>query len=487
MSGLKVAVVHYHFRRGGVTRVIQNAVRALAGRGTRMVVLVGEAPPEPTEYVHTLGGLGYADHPSISGGELSTSLKRVASEALGGPPDLWHVHNHSLGKNPALPEALYALACEREPLLLQVHDFAEDGRPAEYRRLKNRLGGKGAASMSAKLYPQAPQVHYAALNQRDLGFLAAAGVDPSRCHLLANAVDGEVSGADARQSASESSDHRLFLYPTRAIRRKNLGEFLLWAAVAEADETFGTTLAPQNPVHLPVYRRWQAFARRLELPVEFGLGSTTSLSFPELIASAHRLVTTSVAEGFGMAFLEPWLFRRAVLGRDLPEITDDFTREGVDLSALYSRVGVPSSWIDETGFRARIAEGLATTWRAYGRELRDDSVDRAFHSTVEGGRIDFGRLDEPLQEEVILRLVEAPSARTEMSPERLEGPTDLSTTIERNEEAVRRQFGLEAYGEHLERIYHQIVQSPRDAPAPLRVDILLDQFLAPERFCLLRT
>ncbi len=211
MSSLNVAVVHYHFRRGGVTRVIENAVRSLAGSDTNVAVLVGEEPPEPVESVHTVGGLGYADHlGSISGRELADSLRRVATKALGRAPDLWHVHNHSLGKNPSLPEALHHLACEREALLLQVHDFAEDGRPGEYRLLKERLGGSGADSMSEKLYPQAPQVHYAALNRRDHGFLTAAGVDRSRLHLLPNAVADDTSPASVGHDTSPAAGPDLY-------------------------------------------------------------------------------------------------------------------------------------------------------------------------------------------------------------------------------------------------------------------------------------
>ena len=37
--------------------------------------------------------------------------------------------------------------------------------------------------------------------------------------------------------------------------------------------------------------------------------------FAALLASAHALVTTSVAEGFGLAFLEPWLMGRPLAGR----------------------------------------------------------------------------------------------------------------------------------------------------------------------------
>ena len=43
MSRLAVAVLHYHLRPGGVTRVIERAVEALDGN-VDLLVLTGEAP-----------------------------------------------------------------------------------------------------------------------------------------------------------------------------------------------------------------------------------------------------------------------------------------------------------------------------------------------------------------------------------------------------------------------------------------------------------
>ena len=37
------------------------------------------------------------------------------ADALGQLPDLWHVHNHSLGKNPGLTQAIAQLAKEESP------------------------------------------------------------------------------------------------------------------------------------------------------------------------------------------------------------------------------------------------------------------------------------------------------------------------------------------------------------------------------------
>ncbi len=68
------------------------------------------------------------------------------------------------------------------------------------------------------------------------------------------------------------------------------------------------TLAPKNPEVKPIYDAWAAFAKELGLNVEFDAGAKSS--FEEMVANADALITTSIAEGFGLAFLEPWLASR---------------------------------------------------------------------------------------------------------------------------------------------------------------------------------
>ena len=87
----------------------------------------------------------------------------------------------------------------------------------------------------------------------------------------------------------EPEEGRLFLYPTRAIRRKNIGEFLLWSALAENGDRFAVTLAPKNPIFKPVYENWVEFAATLGLPVEFDYAKKTNLPFYALLRrAAHR-------------------------------------------------------------------------------------------------------------------------------------------------------------------------------------------------------
>ena len=376
---MRIAIVHFHLQTGGVTRVIQHACTALAAAGHRVLVLSGEPPQHADAFagqVEVIRALGYEERREPLGADaLRQAMEQAARRALAGAPDLWHVHNHCLGKNLALPGAILGLAEAGHRLLLQPHDFAEDGRPALYRRMLATLGDQDGAALSRQLYPLAPQVHYAALNARDHRFLAAAGVPDQQLHRLPNAVSLAVepkaqASRDRRLCPTTSGlDHRRWLYPTRAIRRKNLGELLLWAALAGPEERFATTLAPLNPHEQPIYRRWAALAQELDLPVDLELGARGH-DFSALLASSHAMITTSITEGFGLAFLEPWLVGRPLAGRDLPEITADFRADGLDLNGLYQRLPVPLDWLHAPALRQRLDAALAATASAYGARAR---------------------------------------------------------------------------------------------------------------------
>jgi glycosyltransferase involved in cell wall biosynthesis len=486
---MQIAILHYHLQTGGVTRVIEQTCRALLDGGHRVVVISGEPPaaglPDGTRFA-LVRGLTYEERrPRLDGAALADALVAAAREALGTDPDLWHVHNHCLGKNLALPHAVGILIRQGRHLLLQPHDFAEDGRPALYQRLLARAAGGDVARLSALLYPLAPQVHYAVLNGRDRGFLASTGVPADRLHLLPNPVS-----ADRPNRPSESLRHpfgkrRLWLYPTRAIRRKNLGELLLWAAVTDGDDLFATTRAPENPQERPRYEAWARLTEELRLPVELAIGERTT-DFPALLASAHALVSTSIAEGFGLAFLEPWLLDRPLAGRDLPEITIDFRAAGVDLAGLYERLMVPLDWIDQARLRQTLERTLDAVMRAYGRKLVTNAGERLWHALTEDGQIDFGRLDEPAQAQVIRRLHASPTLRGTVAPAVLGAADD--DVIESNRQVVQQVYSRSGYGSRLQAIYQRLLaETPTATPAAADAGALLDCFLQPERLYLLRS
>jgi glycosyltransferase involved in cell wall biosynthesis len=461
---MNVAVVHYHARPGGVTRVVERAVESL-GERAHCLFFTGEAARGDTplqKKIRTVPNLGYSTEQKFQPLEL---LKR-ARGTFGGEPDVWHIHNHSLGKNPALTQEVSNLAMAGQKILLQIHDFAEDGRPDNYTNL-----GK----LKERLYPVAPHIHYAALNNRDFNFLKAAGIPEENLHLLPNAVS-----AFGNLKLETQNPEPFYVYPCRAIRRKNIGELLLWSA-AMPDAKFAVTLAPKNPDVKPIYDAWVAFAAELGLNVEFDAGANTP--FEEMIAKADALITTSIAEGFGLAFLEPWLAGKPLVGRNLPEITADFERHGLDLSALYNRLGVPltsKAWNIGGEFFQTLETQMRAAAEAYGRDWSDERFDAARSELVQNGTVDFGILDEELQRVIIRAAKEDPSMFGD-------GLGDASAQVAGNRAVVEQAYSPEAYGDHLASIYHELQKTKPGSVRYADGGKLLDEFLNPARFNLLRT
>ncbi|MEK9633607.1 MAG: hypothetical protein VW622_07190, partial [Opitutae bacterium] len=163
---MKVAIVHYHLEPGGVTRVIENTLEALtaSGHDVETVVLTGRKyAGDRIPNTQLTEGLDYATpEQTISPELLVERMKECAQSSLGGMPDLWHIHNHSLGKNPSLTKACALLAQKGEFMLLHPHDFAEDGRADNFKALNQ---------VYEYAYPACARIRYAALNNRDRLFL----------------------------------------------------------------------------------------------------------------------------------------------------------------------------------------------------------------------------------------------------------------------------------------------------------------------------
>ncbi len=493
MSRISVAVIHYHLQPGGVTRVIERAIESL-GDSVDVAIFSGETFP----------ALGYSDSPPDDIEKQADGLRRLATERLGREPDIWHIHNHSLGKNSFTPRLVQHLARAGCRLLLQPHDFAEDGRPENYRLLKDQLGDE----LNDTLYPLAEHVWYAPINYRDKAFLEEIGLP--HVHELPNAVTphpapespisppASLEGTEFTEtlplysSVVKRESARTIVYPARAIRRKNMGEFLLWSLLAPEGYLFQSTLEPQNPVWLDYYNEWVEFAQEQSLPVEFNAGRKHD--FGELVQNAEALISTSIAEGFGLAFLEPWLERKMLVGRKLPEITSDFETEGLDLSPLYDALPVPLKWAGEAQFFQTLEAAMRKSYESYAREWDPALFEQAIGALAVDGKVDFGILDESLQRNVIRHLVEHPEDRNQFPPfpVRLrhgEGgsPPPSLPLIEHNLQVVLDRYGLAAYGERLVDIYQKLAATEPGAVKSANAAGLLDQFLQPNRFNLLRT
>lgn len=516
---MNIAIVHYHLNRGGVTQVITNHLHSLAARtaadGHRIAVFFGgrkQGWPESIAQdlpnielsLHCVSGLDYdEDNATPQPRQLAAALQNAFVEAGLTPENsVIHFHNHNLGKNVSVPGAVLELAREGYRLLLQIHDFAEDFRPQNYRRLVESLEGGGNDRLPAQLYSQARQIHYAVLNRRDLDILAAAGVASDRLHLLPNPVFdlGELPGRPlCREKLSAafgiSRDARLLLYPVRGIRRKNVGEALLWSLLAGDAVQVGLTLAPINPVEQRVYHRWRDLARRLSLPCTFGLGEAGGLGFKENLAAADAILTTSVAEGFGMVFAEAWLAGRMLVGRDLPDITRDFVDAGLRLDGLRPRVDVPLAAVQEGKLRDALISVYQRVIQEYGCPPRTRTqLEEIAGQTMMDGTVDFAKLPSTLQRLVLEKASHESEVRNqiiELNPwiDEVMRIRDQSREmlIGHNAAIVRSAYSLFACGQRLADLYGRVAASGHTAPhAPERGGAVLEAFLDLPRLCPIR-
>ena len=475
---MKVAVVHYHLEPGGVTRVIENTLDAFEKYPGKPHFVVLSGRPyfgQKIKEVAVVEGLDYSDvSHATDPSHLRECLEKAAREALGSSPELWHVHNHSLGKNPALPEAVYQLAERGNPLLLHIHDFAEDGRPGNYRAL---------SAVRNRLYPGGSHIRYAALNRRDHNFLTDLSSDHPAPILLPNAIPEPVH--DRTPCDKVDLPEQLHLYPVRAVRRKNLGELALLAA-AHPDLHFANSLGPTNPAFRPQYENWKMFSAELDLPLTFGIGENSDLSFSEIVNGSEAVVSTSVAEGFGLGFLEPWTFGKKLFGRNIPEVTKDFAALGLELDHLYSRMELPRKLLSEQKLESRIALAMKKLYAEYESPLPENALNLAKSSICRDEQIDFGRLDESFQEILIASVADSPDLASKIRVQANLG--NLSNrTIEANATAVLENFSQYAYADRLWTIYNELASSKDDTVQNLNGKIILKHFLNPERINFMRT
>ncbi len=480
----KVAIVHYHLRRGGVTRVIYAARKALENRGYEVVILSGEPPLSDAnaEGVKVVQALNYRrTGSSVIAESLMEALKRAAIEQLGSLPDVWHFHNPNLAKNVMIPTVVRQLAEEKHRIVLQLHDFAEDGRPGNYSAQRSYFDSE--SNFEKTLYPTAKQIHYATINLRDHDFLKAAGIPGSNLHVLPNAITE--LGVTTKPEDRPFSKNKLFaLYPTRGIRRKNIGELLLLALFYGDRVDFATTLRPENPEWKAVHEEWERVAKVMGLPITFGIAEDEGYDFYDLLGWSDFVVTTSVGEGFGLAFLEPWIVGKCVIGRDLPEITRDIRDNGVRLETLYRRIGLPVDWFDEAELRNEIESMLRRSYLAYDCRLPRGAVKTVWKAWVEDDRVDFGVLNEKMQMEMLRKLEKNPELLDQVGIPAL-SLSSYAEVIQRGEE-VRDAYSLDIYGEKLDRLYHLVGASSAGKVKHLSTKKVLDQFLSPDRLNLLR-
>jgi len=459
---MRVAFLHYHLKTGGVTSVIKQQVAAL-NESCEILVLTGNPASTllPCQVVE-ISGLDYGptDTPPVRPKVIAQQILKTLADIWPAGCDVLHIHNPTLAKNRTLLPCIQLLQSSGIKLFLQIHDFAEDGRPYAYSR---------------EAYPS--DCHYGVINVRDAEVLQLAGLSPSGVHLLPNAIQ-------PLPVVKKTFSERFVLYPVRAIRRKNIGEALLLSLYLKPGRFLYVTQPPNSPTDIKSYLDWRSFVKNHGLNVRFDMGKKHD--FLALAGAASTMITTSITEGFGFSFLEPWTAKKMLWGRRLGAICRDFEANGLCLGTLYDRVEIPLDWFDSKGFLEAWCAAALQADEIFGYVKPPGEVRQLAQSMIHKGVVDFGVLNETYQRQVLEYLITHPDARQDlawMTPQ-LTAPAQDKEMIEHNHQVVRRHYDPKKYAGRLLAVYQKVVKNSVchriDKPS------LLDAFFDLNHFSLLK-
>jgi hypothetical protein len=463
---MKIAFIHYHLKTGGVTTVLRQQVEAIKD-DCEVLVFTGTPPdqPFPADTI-TIKGLGYdvfCPNPPAPEDIAASIIKAIVSK-FGGQCSVLHIHNPTLVKNKHFLSILKCLQQYNVRLFLQIHDFAEDGRPLSY---------------YSDEYPS--DCHYGVINSRDFGLLLKAGLKTDGLHKIFNIVK------EFDLKPSDRSAQPRVLYPIRAIRRKNIGEAILLSLFFQKGESLVITLPPNSPVDINSYKGWKSFVERNALKVEFDAG--LAHDFSDLVQTSVSLITTSITEGFGFSFIEPWLANKLVWGRRLAGICVDFERNGVRLEHMYEKLRVPISWVGEKDFFLKWHACILKICELLEFPMDTGRIQNAFSTIRDDGTIDFGLLDEAFQKKIILHTLSHEYALKTLirlnpflsAPGYVANPDLL---IKHNRLAVKKNYNLALYRERLLEIYSRVANV--SVNQHLDKSTILSHFLNLNKFSLLK-
>ncbi len=465
---MKIVYIHYHLKRGGVTTVIKQQVEAVK-KSCSVLILTGEKSDIKIDTeVKVIDGLGY-DNTDIENKNPESIAANIIKTIYGkwhDGCDIIHIHNSILAKNRNFLKIIDALKQYNIPLFLQIHDFAEDGRPNAY-FLKEEY---------------TKDCHYGVINTRDYKILKDAGLKNEGLHLLENMV----SPLDC--SCGGKIPENFVLYPVRAIRRKNIGEAILLSLYFIDNTSLKITLPPGSPADIVSHNNWKKFARKNKLDVVFE--ASLLQNYLDLVKSAKFIITTSITEGFGFVFLEPYTADKIVKGRKLNDICCDFEKKGILLNSMYNSLIVPLTLAEKEKFYKRWEKTILKSYACFNRFIEKKEIKEKFRKVISDFHyIDFGMLHEENQKQVLSKIISDDKYRQDvlsLNPflSEINNTSVYKKNICINKQKVLSNYNIDIYSDKLRNIYDKVINIK--VCHKIDKNSLLNKFLDLERFSLLK-
>ncbi len=307
--------------------------------------------------------------------------------------DVIMAENLGIGIHPAVTYSfyLYSNYCHMKDLgkkfVYRVHDFVQERRE-NFENFKkfSQNPFEIVPNWHDVLYPNTPNVKYIAISHNDFSRLVEHGIDEKNIFYVPNCVDEDIIPADDESKTLRERivrkynippDSYLVLYPVRCVRRKNVEEAIFLTQlfnVLAQEETYMEECKLSGKFHLLVSispntgddydytQQLRKFVAKHHLPVTIGVDDLVSLkrvynrkgkiekyAVGDLYQSVDLVVTTSILEGFGFVYIEPWILDKAVIGRSVPIVTPDFQASGMKLGHMYNALLVDNQDFKDIG------------------------------------------------------------------------------------------------------------------------------------------
>ena len=408
--GRALIIVHYHYRPGGVRQVVEWGAAAVARCWgcDRVVMLGGERVPEgwrgeferavfpiPVRW-ESDAGLGYWSEFAGEGGAEELLRREVGSG------DVVWAHNLSVGRRLRLGAMVVRVAeAAGASVWLHQHDWWWDGRWERW----VEFGEQGVESLEeavALTFPAGERVRTVAVNAADARF--ARDVLGRACGFGGNPLVRVEPGRAAVEEALEwlrgmSGGRPVWVYPARALRRKNFAEAVL--VMRAVDD--GAMLVTTGGVSSGAERGWYAgMERAVEeggWPVRLAVAELDGApTVPAMMGAAEAVVMSSLREGFGLPWWEAAVLRRPLLARRLAGTRETLEAVGLGASAAWDAVMVSRETFDAGAEEERVGERRERVLGMLPGELRGVVRGCAEES---GGLVDFGALSFEAQREVV--------------------------------------------------------------------------------------
>ena len=535
MTSLNYGMLHYHCRPGGVRTVMENTAVSLFKYGKfneKNISFIGDVLSNQ-QYVGTfeipgynvvnidINELNYDFSEYKTKNQLLKSAKKLKDKLvhtipLGNcnkeNPYYLHVHNTNLGKSPVVSAAIYLLAqwAINKPviLIIQIHDFAENGRYGLLKNMQNCTGKFDKEFAAEMMYPNQKSVIYVTINPGDMQNLLDIGIDENRIFLLPNSIDTKSFEQKALDEMNKEElkelkldkinfsdeikkrirrfakirkfnydiNRNVILAPLKSMRRKNIMESVLLTLlineqhkethqlIVSLDAASGEDKKYSNKV--------KKFVKRHNLPVVIGIGNgiiapvseriiekgkVKFFNMDDLFGLSESIITTSLVEGFGFVYHEGWLTDKFVFGRKIPYVTNAYENNGMDFNHMYTKLNLKPEWINLERIKKKYFQKINSLRRKQGyKTISKEEFDIQFkQKKLQEGFIDFGDLDIVAQNIFVENFKKYKKELMEINPH-IDFSVKIDTKIiKKNQQNSKKNYSLQAKAKRLENIFKE--------------------------------